>query len=63
MSSRGRRYDYDTSKKLNMKKVFAVIIFFLVIIMFIVTINKLLKPKEVSSRESCKDRVFSCFYK
>lgn len=39
--SRGRRY--DTEPKLNMKKVFAVIIAILVIIMFVVGIKELLK--------------------
>ena len=43
--SRGKRY--DTEPKLNMKKVFAVIIAIAVIIMFIFIIKKLLvKDKE-----------------
>ena len=41
---RGRRY--SGGRKLNMKKVFAVIIAFAVIIMFIVGIRKILKSKK-----------------
>lgn len=46
--SRGRRYDSD-NKKLNLKKVFAVIIALVVIIMFGFIIKELMSPKPVSS--------------
>ena len=50
--SRGRRYSGE--KKLNLKKVFAVIITIIVIIMFIIGIKKLLSTdkKEKISNES-----------
>ena len=48
--SRGKRYDPE--QKLNMKKVFAVIIAFIVIIMFIIAINSILKQdKEIQEIE------------
>lgn len=53
--SRGRRY--NSEKKLNMKKVFAVIIAILVIIMFVVTINELLKGGSKTN-----EKVFSLAY-
>lgn len=53
--SRGRRYNGE--KKLNMKKVFAVIIAILVIIMFAVTINELLKGDSKTN-----EKVFSLAY-
>ena len=53
--SRGRRYNGE--KKLNMKKVFAVIIAILVIIMFAVTINELLKGDSKTN-----EKVFSIAY-
>ncbi|MFR5683162.1 MAG: WG repeat-containing protein [Clostridia bacterium] len=46
--SRGRRYDSD-NKKLNLKKVFAVIIALVVIIMFGFIIKELMSPKPASS--------------
>lgn len=53
--NRGRRYSGE--KKLNMKKVFAVIIAILVIIMFAVTINELLKGDSKTN-----EKVFSLAY-
>lgn len=53
--SRGKRYNGE--KKLNMKKVFAVIIAILVIIMFAVTINELLKESPKTN-----EKVFSLAY-
>jgi len=53
--SRGRRY--DTEPKLNMKKVFAVIIAMLVIVMFVVGIRELLKDQD-----NIKDKTFITAY-
>ena len=53
--NRGRRY--DSEQKLNLKKVFAVIIAFLVIIMFGITINELLKDSPKTN-----EKVFSLAY-
>ena len=54
--SRGKRFDED-DRKLNMKKVVAVIIAFLVIIMFIVGIAELLKDKS-----NTNEKVFTLGY-
>ena len=48
--NRGRRYEGE--RKLNMKKVFAVIIAFIVIVMFIIEIKKLMTP---NNDEQAKD--------
>lgn len=53
--SRGRRYNGE--KKLNMKKVFAVIMAILVIVMFAITINELLKESPKTN-----EKVFSLAY-
>lgn len=53
--SRGKRYDNE--RKLNKKKVFAVIVAFLVIIMFVVGIRELLKGDKKTN-----DKVFSTAY-
>ena len=53
--NRGRRY--DSEQKLNLKKVFAVIIAFLVIIMFGITISELLKDSPKTN-----EKVFSLAY-
>ena len=53
--NRGRRY--DSEQKLNLKKVFAVIIAFLVIIMFGITIRELLKDSPKTN-----EKVFSLAY-
>lgn len=53
--NRGRRY--DSEQKLNLKKVFAVIIAFLVIIMFGITINELLKDSPKTN-----EKLFSLAY-
>ncbi len=53
--NKGKRYDGE--KKLNMKKVFAVIIAFAVIIMFIMAFNKLMNPDE-----STKEKVVALRY-
>lgn len=47
--NKGKRY--DGGQKLNMKKVFAVIIALAVIIMFIIGINKLMSPKEKTNEK------------
>ena len=47
---RARRYENE-NRKLNMKKVFAVIIAFLVIIMFIIAIKELVKDKPVTNEK------------
>ena len=54
--SRGKRFDED-EKKLNLKKVAAVIIAFLVIVMFIVGIKELLKEKP-----NTNEKVFAVGY-
>ena len=51
--SSGRRYDYD-NQKLNMKKVFATILVFLVIIMVIVSISKAIKKDSTGKVDSKK---------
>ena len=53
--NKGRRYDGE--RKLNMKKVFAVVIAFAVIIMFIMGLNKLMNPEE-----STKEKVVALRY-
>jgi len=56
---RGRRY--SGGRKLNMKKVFAVIIAFAVIIMFIVGIRKILKSNKGAAENSCS-KIFRSIY-
>ena len=50
--SRGKRY--DTEPKLNMKKVFAVIIAIIVIIMFVIIIKGLLTKDTITGKISSK---------
>ena len=45
--SRGRRYDVSEEPKLNLKKVFAVIMAIVVIIVLVIVIQKLLTKKKI----------------
>ena len=59
MSSRGRRYNGD--KKLNMKKVFAVIIAILIIIMLVIEGTKLLKKKPNTEEKTVVNKYFAVY--
>lgn len=50
MSRSGRRYNGE--KKLNLKKVFAVIMVFVIIVLFVMVIVKLLNEKEITKEKS-----------
>ena len=56
---KGRRY--SGGKKLNMKKVFAVIIAFAVIIMFIVGIKKILKSDKDIKEKTVVQKYFAVY--
>lgn len=57
--SRGRRYDGE--RKLNLKKVFAVLIAFAVIIMFIIGIKKLLTPNSKGEEKAVTIKYFAVY--
>ena len=54
-SSSGKRYDGE--KKLNLKKVFAVIMVFIIIVLFVMVIVKMLNEKEIT-----KEKAFTLAY-
>ena len=56
--NKGKRYNGETERKLNMKKVFAIIIAFLVIVMFVAVIVNLVKPK----KETTEKQVALAYY-
>ena len=59
--SSGRRYDRSRRKKLNMKKVFGVIIAFAVVIMSIVSIGKLLSEDTKKEQEANKEYYYAAY--
>ena len=58
--SRGKRYDGE--QKLNVKKVFAVIIAIAVIVMFIIGISKLFNTESVTQEKNSSVKIFSSIY-
>ena len=59
MGSRGRRY--NGGRKLNIKKVIAVIIAIAVIIMFIIGIKKLLTSSEKTNEKTVATKYFAVY--
>lgn len=60
--SRGKRYN-GSEHKLNIKKVIAVIIAFLVIIMFVAVFIKLMQPKAETTEKKVCNGILFCIYK
>ena len=58
--SRGRRYDGE--RKLNLKKVFAVILVFIVLIMFVIVIQKLLNSKPAATSDKVSEMNYYTVY-
>ena len=58
--SRGKRYDGE--KKLNLKKVFAVILVFIVLIMFVIVIQKLLTAKPAATSDKVSELNYYAVY-
>lgn len=61
--SSGRRYDRSRRGKLNMKKVFGVIIAIAVVIMIIISISKLLSQDTEKEQKASKEYYFAAYSK
>lgn len=59
--SSGKRYDRSRRRKLNMKKVFGVIIAIAVVIMIIISISKLLSQDVKKEQETSKEYYFAAY--
>lgn len=59
--SSGRRYDRSRRGKLNMKKVFGVIIAIAVVIMIIISISKLLSQDTQKEQKASKEYYFAAY--